>query len=237
MIKLIATPGSRAAGPIGRALIAAAAFLVFGIAPARADRADDAKDVVADATDTLRYFASDRNYSGLWDLMDEAKALVVIPKSVRAGFIFGGSGGNGVMIARGGEAGWSEPVFFRISAFSFGLQAGGEVSEVVLVVMTDRGVRDLLNTSVKLGADMSVAAGPVGGGAKAATVDVLAYSRSQGVYGGVTIEGGVLKVNNKWNEAYYGQEVEPRDIIERRAVSNSASAPLIKAAALLATKD
>ncbi len=223
-------------GAMTRAAMVLACAVAF-TAPAHAGREEKARDLVDDAAESLRSFASDRNFDGLWDLMDEAEALVVIPRSVRAGFVFGGSGGNGVMIAKNESGGWSEPVFLRISSFSLGLQAGGQVSEVVLAVMTDRGVRDLLSSTVKLGADMSIAVGPFGGGAKAATSDVLAFSRAQGVYGGISAEGGVLKVNNNWNEAYYGAEVTPRDVVRRGAVANPASGALKEAAAALAAMD
>lgn len=226
--------------PMRRAIarIAVALFGAIALAtPAFAGDAEKARDLVADAAETLGYFASDSNYEGLWDLMDEAKAILVIPRSVRGGFVVGGSSGRGVLIAKKEGGGWSEPVFFRIGSVSIGFQAGGEVSETVLAVMTDRGVRDLYSSTVKLGADLSIAAGPIGGGAKVATADVLAFSRSQGVYGGVSFEGGILKVKDDWNEAYFGEDVTPRQIIRHSAASNPASAELIRAAAALAAKD
>lgn len=220
-----------------RMLVASLIFAtVASVAPAHADRLEKARETVEDAADSVRYFSEDRNYRALWNLMDDAKAVVVIPRSVRAGFVFGGSGGTGVMLTRGKDGGWSQPSFLRVSSFSFGLQAGGEVSEVLLVVMTESGVDSLLSTSAKLGADVSVAAGPYGGGAKAQTSDVLAFSRSQGLYGSVSLEGGVLKVNNKWNRAYYGRDVTPREIFYEGAVSNAHSASLRNSLMLLANR-
>ena len=217
-----------------RIVFALAAAVLF-VAPAKADRSEKARDLVSDAAVSLDYFANDRNYRSLWRQAKESEAMVVIPRSVRAGFVFGGSGGNGVMIARK-ENGWSEPAFLRISSFSFGLQAGGEVSEIVLIIMTKAGMDALLSTSVKLGADLSIAAGPVGGGAKAQTADVLAYSRSQGLYGSITVEGGVLKVNRKWNAAYYGKEVTPAEIFYQGKAANPQSATLKAAADRLLAK-
>lgn len=208
---------------------AVAVAMALLIHPAEAGRREKAQDLVSDAAVSLDYFANDRNYRTLWEQAKEAEAIVVIPRSVRAGFVFGGSGGNGAMIART-PSGWSGPAFLRISSFSFGLQAGGEVSEIVLLIMTKAGVDSLLSTSVKLGADLSIAAGPVGGGAKAQTADVLAYSRSQGLYGSISIEGGVLKVNRKWNAAYYDREVSPADIFYLGKAMN-AQAETLKAAA------
>lgn len=212
----------------------AAAALAAG--PAAADRLDKARDTVEDSAATLRDFADDDRFRGLARTAGRAKALVVLPTSVRAGFLIGASGGNGVMIARKGSD-WSPPTFLRVSSVSFGFQAGGEIAQIVLAVMTERGVDQMLSTSVKLGADLSIAAGPVGGGAKAQTADILAYSKSQGLYGSVSVEGAVLKTHNNWNEAYYRREVAPRDIILFGRVSNPQAAPLRAAArALVASR-
>ena len=149
---------------------------------------------------------------------------------------FGASGGNAVMVARNEDGGWSEPTFFTIGSISFGFQAGGEASEIILLVMTQRGVEQLLSTSVKLGGDLSLAAGPVGGGAKAQTVDVLAFSRSRGLYGGVSLEGAILKTRHSWNEGYYGADVTPVDIIYREKVAQPQSAVLQNAVWALANR-
>ena len=103
---------------------------------------------------------------------------------------------------------------------TFGLQIGAELSEVVLMVMTEKGLDSMLSTSVNLGADASVAAGPVGAGAKVATADILAFSRSKGIFAGLTVEGAAIAVRDKWNHAYYGKAVTPVDILVRRSVSN-----------------
>ena len=102
--------------------------------------------------------------------------------------------------------------------------------------MTQRGVEQLLSTSVKLGGDLSLAAGPVGGGAKAQTVDVLAFSRSRGLYGGVSLEGAILKTRHSWNEGYYGADVTPVDIIYREKVAQPQSAVLQNAVWALANR-
>ena len=177
--------------------IIAAAFAVFSAtaltAPAEArSKGEKAERLVVKAAETVSYFAQDSAYEPMWDLADNAKAMVVIPRSLRGGFMFGASGGNAVMVARNEDGGWSEPTFFTIGSISFGFQAGGEASEIILLVMTQRGVEQLLSTSVKLGGDLSLAAGPVGGGAKAQTADILAFARSRGLYGGVSLEGAVL---------------------------------------------
>lgn len=199
--------------------------LIAVTAPAHAGARDKAADLVSDAAVSVDYFANDNRYSSLWRQAENAKAIIIVPRSMRAGLIFGGSGGNGALIARS-EEGWSEPTFLRISSFSFGLLAGGEVSEILLLVMTKSGLESLLASSVKLGADLSISAGSVGGGAKAQTTDILAYSRSKGLYGSISIEGSVLKVNRKWNAAFYGKAVTPMDILYRGSDANSPSTVL-----------
>ncbi len=219
-----------------RIVLAALAALLASTGAAHADRAEKARNTVNDAVETVNAFTADRNYRNLWKLAKDAHAVIVIPTSVRGGLIIGGSGGNGVMLGRKDGGGWSQPAFFRISSLSIGLQAGGEVSELVLVVRSKAGLDQLLGSSVKLGADLSVAAGNAGGGSKVQTTDVIAFSRSQGLYGSISIEGAVLKVNNKWNKAYYGREVSPVDIIYLGKASNQHSAALRSAVARLANK-
>jgi lipid-binding SYLF domain-containing protein len=107
-----------------------------------------------------------------------------------------------------------------MGSISLGLQAGAEVSEIILLVMTEKGMDALLSTSFKLGADASVAAGPVGAGAKAQTTDILAFARSSGLFGGISIEGAVITSRDAWNRQYYGRNVRAVDIIIRRNVSN-----------------
>ncbi|MEZ5893172.1 MAG: lipid-binding SYLF domain-containing protein [Parvularculaceae bacterium] len=207
-------------------------------APAAAKpKSEKASNLVVKAADTVSYFANDSAFEPLWSTADDAKAMVIIPSSYRGGFIVGASGGNAIMIARNEDGSWSEPTFFTVGSVSFGFQAGVENSETILLVMTQRGVEHLLSTTVKLGADLSIAAGPIGAGAKAQTVDVLAFSRSRGLYGGVSLEGAILKSRGSWNREYYGANVTPADIIYRERVSEPRSVVLQNAVWALAHKD
>lgn len=222
------------------AMIIGAMVLSLGLAsPAEAQgKKRKAERLVRHATETLRYFHEEDDFVGLWDIVDDAKALIIVPDSFRGGFLFGGSGGNAVMVARNKDGSWSGPTFMAIGSLSFGLQAGGEISELVLVAMTNRGKERLLSSTVKLGADISIAAGPVGGGAKAKTADILAFSRSRGLYGGVSLEGSVLKVRNKWNRAYYDDDtITPTDIVFRGVRDNATSLPLREMAFALTQRD
>ncbi len=211
------------------------AAMLIGLAPAAAKpKSEKAEELVIKAADTVTYFANDSAFEPLWETADNAKAMVIIPRSLRGGFMIGASGGNAVMLARNDDGSWSEPTFFTIGSLSFGFQAGVEGSETVLLVMTQRGMEHMLSTTVKLGADLSVAAGPVGAGAKAQTVDVLAFSRSRGLYGGVSLEGAILKSRGSWNRDYYQANVTPADIIFREQVSHPQSAVLQNAVWALA---
>jgi LysM repeat protein len=116
-----------------------------------------------------------------------------------------------------------------MGSVTFGLQIGGAADEVILMVMTRQGMDAMLSTSFKLGADASIAAGPVGTGISGATADILAFSRSKGVFGGLTIEGAVIATRDKWNTSYYGRAVTATDITVRRDVHNPRSDGLIAA--------
>ncbi|WP_411817109.1 lipid-binding SYLF domain-containing protein [Hyphococcus sp. DH-69] len=214
------------------------ATVMMAAVPATAKpKAEKAAELVVKAADTVTYFSNDSAYEPLWSAADDAKAMVIIPRSLRGGFIVGASGGNAVMVARNPDGSWSEPTFFTVGSLSFGFQAGIEGSETILLVMTQRGMEHLLSTTVKLGADLSVAAGTIGAGAKAQTVDVLAFSRSRGLYGGISLEGAVLKSRGSWNRDYYQANVTPADIIYREKVSQPRSQVLQKAVWALAHRD
>ena len=220
------------------ALSAFIGAIIVALSPAHAKtKAEKAENLVRMSTDTVTYFTQDTAYDPLWKLADQAKAMVIIPRSFRGGFIFGASAGNAVMIARKENGTWSEPTFFTIGSVSFGFQAGGESSESVLLVMTNRGMEQMLSTNVKLGADLTLAAGPIGAGAKAQTADILAFSRSRGLYGGVSLEGAVLKARKNWTKAYYNADVTSADVIFRDRVSHPSSAGLQSAVWTLAHRD
>jgi lipid-binding SYLF domain-containing protein len=158
---------------------------------------------------------------------------------LRGAFIVGGSGGSGVLVARDDKAGqWHGPAFYTLGGASFGFQAGADAAEVIILAMTERGVTKLLSPQVKLGADISVAAGPVGAGTSAATAglsaDLISFSMSKGLYGGFSVDGSVAGVRTALNQAYYGKPVTPADILIKGAVKNPQAAALIDAVTKLA---
>lgn len=195
----------------------------FAFSTVQAEDKDYSKpqELVDASSNVLKRFGSHQDMTSFRGLVKTAKAIFVVPNMLRAGFVFGGSGGSGALLSRDNKSGaWSYPIFYTMGSVSFGLQIGADSSQIVLVVMTDRGMDSMLSSSFKLGADASVAAGPVGAGAKAATADILAYTMSKGVYGGATIEGAVVKPRDDWNSSYYGKQVSPADVVVRHAVAN-----------------
>lgn len=182
---------------------------------------DGLHKLVSKSHSSLQNFVSDPNMGWFRTHIKDARAVFIVPQLVRAGFVFGGSGGSGILLARDERTGsWSDPSFSTMGSVSWGLQLGVQAAEVMLMVMTNNGLDSMLSTKFQLGADASVAAGPVGAGAQAATVDILAFSRTKGLFGGLTIEGAVITSRDKWNNIYYGQTVRPVDILIRREVSN-----------------
>ena len=212
--------------------IAAAAFVVlasaaFLAAPVQAQ--SDQQKLVNDSSKTLSNFLRDPDMTWLQNNIGRAKAVLIAPQIAKAGFIFGGSGGRAVLLARDGATGkWAGPAFYTMATASVGFQAGVSVSENVTLVMTEKGLNSLLASSVKVGADASVAAGPVGAGAKSDIVaDLVTFSRAKGVYGGLNLDGTVIALSNDWNKAYFGKEVLPPDILIRMSVHNKQADPIL----------
>lgn len=170
-------------------------------------------------------------------LLNKAECVIVLPSVKKAGFIVGASYGRGVMTCRGGHnfnGRWSAPTMMQSMGGSFGLQAGGQATDFVVLVMNDKGARALMKGKAKLGADASVAAGPVGRDAEASTnaamsAEMLSYSRAQGVFAGVSLSGTSLGPDGDANEKVYGKKVSATQII-----SGSAGPPPESAKELLA---
>jgi SH3 domain-containing YSC84-like protein 1 len=152
------------------------------------------------------------------DLLDKSEAIAIFPKVVKAAFIVGGQGGQGV-VSRRIPGGWSAPAFFNIAGGSFGAQIGGSETDYVMLIMNDKGLNGLLQDKFELGGEAEVAAGPVGRTASAATTPtldagILSYSRSKGAFAGIALKGGTISPDNKLNEAVYGKTA--RDVLSAR---------------------
>jgi len=171
------------------------------------------------------------------DLLEKAECVVVYPSVKKAGFIVGGEYGRGVITCRTGEnlqGPWSAPAMFALEGGSVGLQIGGEATDFVLLVMNDQGAESVLSSKVKLGADASAAAGPVGRTTSAETdivlkAEILSWSRSRGVFGGVSLEGSTMRADNGANKSLYGKELSAKEIVrEGKVRTPEAGKPLIE---------
>jgi lipid-binding SYLF domain-containing protein len=215
------------------ALIAATTF----VAPSVHAQSEQQKLVNAAET-SLSNFLRDPDMNWLQQNLYRAKAVIIAPQILKAGFIFGGSGGRALVVARDPKSGtWVGPVFYAMATGSAGFQAGIQVSEGLTLVMTDKGFNSLLATSFKMGGDASIAAGPVGAGAKSDIVaDLITFSRAKGVYGGVNFDGTVVTASDDWNAAYYGKKVLAPDVLVRMDASNKEADKLLAAVSAAAKK-
>jgi lipid-binding SYLF domain-containing protein len=214
---------------VGMMILALAVLgvLLTSYTPAMAKDRQQVQLLVDRARITLNDFMSDPNYVWLHENIDHAKGVLIFPQVIKGGFIWGGSGGTGVLLVRDQRTGnWSEPAFYTIGSVTFGLQIGGEAAQVVMLAMTQKAIDSLLSSSVKLGAGASVALGPVGTGAKAnagipdVRADFISFAKAKGLYAGINLAGSVVGVRDSLNKAYYGRDVRPGDIILRHVVSN-----------------
>ena len=168
------------------------------------------------------------------DWLRIAKGVFIVPQIIRGAAMFGIAGGTGVLLVRDEKTGeWSEPAFYMVRSVSFGLQVGADVSELIIIVRSDRGLEHFYESSFKLGIDTSVAAGPIGGGIalKGVTADLFSYALAKGAFLGTAAEGTQIAVTDKLNQAYYGRPVRPTDILVKKSVANSYSLGLRKAVA------
>jgi lipid-binding SYLF domain-containing protein len=165
-------------------------------------------------------------------VIDKADCVVVLPSVIKFAFGFGGSYGRGVMTCRSGEdfkGPWGAPTMMALEGGSFGLQIGGQATDFVLLLMTPRSARSILSSKVKLGGDISAAAGPVGRNLSAETdvalrAEILSYSRSRGLFAGISLSGSTLRADNGANEKLYGRNVSARDIVFNNEVTVPESA-------------
>ncbi|MBS1818400.1 MAG: lipid-binding SYLF domain-containing protein [Acidobacteria bacterium] len=214
---------------VGALLLAAIAVapLSAALSTAEARRIEDAAAVLREL-----HAAPDQDVP--LDLWAKASCVLVIPSLKKAAFIVGGEYGKGLMSCRQG-AQWSPPVFMRLGKGSWGLQFGAQTVDLVLLVMNDKGIDKLLKNRVSLGAEASVAAGPVGRDARAATdlqlrAEILSYSRTQGVFAGINLSGGVLREDDDDNADLYGKGISARSILlEGRVQLPGVARPFVEA--------
>ena len=197
---------------------------------ARAGDFERPDELVVKSEAVLRSFMADPNMQWLRANIDRAQGIFIVPQMLRGGFFIGGSGGSGALLAKNFKTGrWSYPAFYTMGSVSLGLQIGADVSEIVLMVMSSKGMQAMLSTEFKLGGDVAIAAGPVGASAKAQVADVLAFGRSKGAFVGIAVDGAVIAPRYEWNNAYYGKDVLLDDILINQSVTNPQAERLRKA--------
>jgi lipid-binding SYLF domain-containing protein len=203
-------------------LLLITAVLVVGQAPAMAAGAASQQAVVDEAVVALAAILGDPQMEWFKNNLKHAKGVMIVPGLLKAGFIIGGSGGMGILLAHDKlNNQWSQPVFYSLGAGSIGLQIGAKKAMIILFIRTQNGLDRFYSSSFKLSADASIAAGPIGGGTGATVIaDIYTFARTKGAFAGVSLEGTVISINDEYNKTYYGQALRPTDIIIQQAASN-----------------
>jgi len=164
-------------------------------------------------------------------LLRSAKGVMICPRIFKAGFFFGGEGGKCVLLGRAGNGTWSYPAFYTIGSGSFGLQIGVEDSQLLMFIMTEKGLNAVLDSQIKLGANASIAVATVGGSIQGSTTtavgaDIVAFAASRGLFGGVALEGSLMSADTQWNQVYYGQAFASRQLVMQMQGNNPGADPL-----------
>lgn len=215
-----------------RILLAAAALAVLSLLTPSPARAQGEEQTLVDrATLALQEAMSQTVSEDPRILLRRARGAMICPRVFKAGFILGGEGGACVLLARAGNGTWSYPAFYGMGSGSVGLQIGIQDSQFVMLIMTEKGLRAILDSQFKLGADASLAIATVGAGIQGATTgafgaDIVAFSQTRGLFGGVSLGGSLMGQRSEWNRAYYGRDLGARQIVIDMQASNPGADPL-----------
>jgi SH3 domain-containing YSC84-like protein 1 len=210
-------------------ILSAAAALALTVAGTSAASAADQTDVLDHAMRTVDNLKHDPSFAQARDMLRHARAVLIVPRLVKGGFIFGAEGGNGVLLERHGRR-WSQPAFYTLGSASFGLQAGLEEAQIVLLIMSDRALRGIEESKFKIGAAADITVVTLSAGAEGATSgnlsgDIVAWTSATGAYGGLSFNGSVVDANSDWDAEFYGRPASVSDIVNDR-VHNPATGPL-----------
>ncbi len=213
-----------------RILIATTLVLLVTLTAVASDREDDVNRTHK-ATQVFKDIMNAPDQGIPRDLLESAKCIAIIPGDVKFAFIFGGSYGRGLATCRTGR-GWSAPMFVAIDGGSVGYQIGGSSTDIVMLFMNDHALQSLLSDKFKLGADASVAAGPVGRNAAAGTdlklnAEILSYSRAKGVFAGVSLDGAVMQADKSGDKSMYGHDVNRHEIVNGQETVPASARPLL----------
>jgi lipid-binding SYLF domain-containing protein len=212
------------------ALLVAGAVILAAQRPALAE--EEQQRLVERARLALEEFLSDPNFAKMRVYVQNAQAVMIFPELLKAGLIVGVEAGAGVMLVRDEATGhWSNPAFYDLYEGSIGLQVGGASTALVLAIMNRAAIDKILTSKFKMGSDASVAAGPVGPGVGAGTTtrfgeDIYSFSRSKGLYAGLSLDGAAILPKDEWNAAYYGVQTTPARVLRGEAGGNTGSQQL-----------
>lgn len=214
-----------------RILMGTALGLLVTLSAFASDRDDDVKRTEK-ATQVFREIMNTPDQGIPQDLLRSAKCIAIIPGDVKFAFVFGGSYGRGVATCRTGH-GWSAPLFVALDGGSVGYQIGGSSTDIVMLFMNDHALQSLMSDKFKLGADASVAAGPVGRSAAAGTdlklnAEILSYSRAKGIFAGVSLDGAVMQADKSGDKAMYGDDVNRREILDGKVAVPASARELVE---------
>jgi lipid-binding SYLF domain-containing protein len=199
---------------------------------ASSSRADAKRQSLVDqCLQSAQKVLSGKDFPDALKNMSNAKGVLIIPELVQGGFILGAAGGRGTLLARSRPNDWSYPAFYGMGSGSIGLQIGGKVSEIVFIILTEKGLDAILEKKFKFGAEAGVTMVAVGAGIEGATTaavgtDIVAYSNSAGLFAGASLEGSYIDADNDWNALYYGPGATGRSIVIERRYTNPGAEPL-----------
>jgi lipid-binding SYLF domain-containing protein len=199
------------------AAVAAVSLVILLQALPRAQKDDNEAKRVRDAATIFGEIMGADDKAIPAAILSKATGIAIFPSTIKAGLVFGGVRGRGILSGRGAN-GWSSPAFLTLTGGTFGLQIGGESADIILVINGDRGLQNLVSNQFKIGTDAAIAAGPVGRDAQAATdiqlrAQILSYSRARGLFAGVTINGSTIRQDVDANERFYGKRLTTRQIV------------------------
>jgi lipid-binding SYLF domain-containing protein len=223
--------------PIGRR----AAIFSLALAPAMAAAMPaialtPQQELVDEARITFDKLITSVEFGELPGYLKRAKAIMIFPDIFKAGFVIGGQGGSGLLLVRDPAKGWSQPAFYTLAEGSLGLQIGGQSSETIFTIMSQKALDAILDNQMKFGGDMSVAVGPIGKGIGANTTtnlsaDVYTFAKTSGVFGGISLSGAGILKNDDYNTAYYGAGATPYAIVIQRKFQNPNTRALLNSLA------
>jgi lipid-binding SYLF domain-containing protein len=212
-----------------RSVLTGTAVLALLPAAARADA--KRQSLVDQSLRTAQKVITGKDFPDALNMMQKARGVLIIPELVQGGFILGAAGGRGVMMSRTGKDNWSYPAFYGMGSGSIGLQIGGKVSEIVFIILTEKGLLAMLDHKFKVGAEAGVTMVAVGAGFEGATTgavgaDILAFANSNGLFAGASLEGSYIDADDDWNALYYGPGASGRAIVLDRRFANPGAEPI-----------